>query len=102
MTILLLCASALAFWLFGNGGFLCLLLLIIYSIAHRRHQPLGLSVVATALPLSLLPLTKSCYMMNVGDILSAPGLGKLTAPEWTRHLSFLVEQQPVACLCQQA
>ena len=102
MTILLLCASALAFWLFGNGGFLCLLLLIIYSIAHRRHQPLGLSVVATALPLSLLPLTKSCYMMNVGDILGAPGLGKLAAPEWTRHLSFLVEQQPVVCLCQQA
>ncbi len=64
MTILLLCASVLAFWLFGNGGFLCLLLLIIYSIAHRRHQPLGLSVVATALPLPLLPLTKSCYIMN--------------------------------------
>jgi len=102
MTILLLCASALAFWLFGNGGFLCLLLLIIYSIAHRRHQPLGLSVVVTALPLSLLPLTKSCYMMNVGDILFAPGLGKLAAPEWTRHLSLLVEQQPVVCLCQQA
>ena len=101
MTILLLCASALAFWLFGNGGFLFLLLLIIYSVVRHRQRA-SLSVVAAALPLLLLPLTKSCYMMNVGDILSAPGLGKLAAPEWTRHLSLLVEQQSVACLCQQA
>lgn len=101
VTILLLCASALAFWLFGNGGFLFLLLLIIYSVVRHRQRA-SLSVVAAALPLLLLPLTKSCYMMNVGDILSAPGLGKLAAPEWTRHLSLLVEQQSVACLCQQA
>ena len=60
MGFLLLCASALAFWMFGNGNFLFLLLLIIYSVVHHRQQPVWLAFVATVLPLSLLPLTKSC------------------------------------------
>ena len=93
MGFLLLCASALAFWMFGNGGFLFLLLLIIYSVVHHRQQPVWLAFVATVLPLSLLPLTKSCYMMNVGDILAAPGLGKLSAPEWALEKDWAVDDE---------
>lgn len=90
--VVLLFASTLTFWLFGNGGFLFLLLLIIYSVVRHRQRA-SLSVVAVALPLLLLPLTKHCYMMNVGDILSAPGLGKLAAPEWTLEKDWAADDE---------
>lgn len=90
--VVLLFASTLTFWLFGNGGFLFLLLLIIYSVVRHRQRA-SLSVVAAALPLLLLPLTKRCYMMNVGDILSAPGLGKLAAPEWTLEKDWAADDE---------
>ena len=84
-------ASLLVFWMLGNGGFLFVLLLIIYSVtAYRRGQSVWLLVVATLLPLSLIPLTKRVYMMNLSDILASPGIGKLSRPEWALEKDWTV------------
>lgn len=88
--VISLLGAALTWWLFGNGLIAYVLLTVITTMFKRSHWP---RLMAVAVVLALVPVTKRFYLMSYADLYTTPGLGKPQVPSTAvdRELAIITE-----------
>ncbi len=71
----------LSFWFFGYGMMLYVALLLVGCFMQMDRQQILAHIVAIALPLCLIPLTKRYFLLDYEPLFSYPGKGKWVMPQ---------------------
>lgn len=90
-SVLYIVGTILTWWCFGNGIVAYTLLIILQTIIRRRQAAVRL--IGIALMLSLIPLTKRLYTLDISALYTYPGWEKLSMPEWALEKDFGAEAE---------
>lgn len=86
-------ASALTLWMFNVGIWIFQIFVITDVMAQSRHLPYRPYFFVYFVPLMLIPITFYSYPMQVDDIITYPGIGKLSMPNFTLERNLAIDNE---------